>query len=1191
MAGVPGAAGYAHPGDHLVDHLVRIAFAIDRAFAMREANTGELAQLDGMLAEHDARMAERVAASRAAGMILPVLVIAERFGLGRDSVGLLIAAALPGLDVTLAARWQVLVGSAEPERRVHELVDLVAPHDGPAALAELACARPLRRGRLVRLASSRDWAHDAPLLQRLVTVPDCVVDALRGELALDRQLALVAHHQPPAAHTDAAAVLALGELVAARPAQGVVVIGPALVGKATAIATAAWRAGRGTLVGRLDVIAAAGDAQRWLDELECQSRLLGDVLVLRAGAGFDALPLPMRRQVIDLVDRGAAVLTARDAGVVRDLRAPRVVTVATPDAAMQAEVWREQLHGAPADVASIIARCPLPIGEIMEAAAQVRSADRAPSTAAVLDAARARLQHRLGDVAAVVTTTLGWTDLVVREDIAQRILEILAAVHHKHHVLETWGFDGKLPYGRGGRALLSGPPGTGKTMVASLLAKELGLELYRIDLSQVVNKYIGETEKNLGACSTRPTRVARDAVVRRGRLAVREAHRRQVEQRSLREPRGQLPAPAHGVRTTASSCSRRTSRARSTTRSSAASGSGSSSRCPTRRSARRCGAHDAAAGAARRGRRSRRDRAALRAGRRLHQERGGARRVRRRRTRRARDRPGHPPACRDARVDRARQPSHLSEEPCLNKNQETQEERDAMKALGSAVAAGESKGDYEAYNSGTYKAANGKNKVGVVGRKDMSRMTIDQIIQSAKTRTAHDPERVRAAGKYQIITPTLESAKRTLHLPGSLLFTNELQEKIFMEFLIGKANAPVTAKYIKQGIGGSDDAVYEIAKIWRSVEVPLGRKLSSGAPSNGHVTYAADGNVAAVGSGKRIKAAVEQARAAYAAARGGDAPLVEPQPIPETRTTTPTAPSSQTGPQEASAKAAPKAAHDPKPPVAKPGHLITDSVGRGGKNHAADVEAVQHALDAHGHSPGAIDHLVGPRTVHAIERFQHGFMKHPDGLIEVGRTTEHHLMGAATGRAKPPASRKTAAPKIEATQPDQAASGATRQAKQAEETRAIKEAAPESPSASYEAIRSNFHAAIPGSSFTWHDALYLPSWNVYAKPSDLQGISFETVSSNIERQAAALQRLSAHFGKKIHVNCWLRPPAYNRAIGGVSNSAHLRGSATDFRLEGMDSEAVRKVLKANPGIYPGAGENGVPWLHLDLEHKTWFPKK
>src|SRR5437870_9805591 len=64
-------------------------------------------------------------------------------------------------------------------------------------------------------------------------------------------------------------------------------------------------------------------------------------------------------------------------------------------------------------------------------------------------------------------------------------------------LLGGWGFARKLPYGRGVSAIMAGPPGTGKTMVAQLLAKDLGYDLFRIDLAQIVNKYIGETEKNL----------------------------------------------------------------------------------------------------------------------------------------------------------------------------------------------------------------------------------------------------------------------------------------------------------------------------------------------------------------------------------------------------------------------------------------------------------------------------------------------------------------------------------------------------------------------------------------------------------------------------------------------------------------------------------------------------------------------
>jgi hypothetical protein len=76
----------------------------------------------------------------------------------------------------------------------------------------------------------------------------------------------------------------------------------------------------------------------------------------------------------------------------------------------------------------------------------------------------------------------------------------------------------------------------------------------------------------------------------------------------------------------------------------------------------------------------------------------------------------------------------------------------------------------------------------------------------------------------------------------------------------------------------------------------------------------------------------------------------------------------------------------------RPGHIISDSVGRGGVNHPADVGVVQQALAAHGHSPGKHDMKIGPDTIAAIVAFQRGFLSKPDGLVEVGHATEKHLM-------------------------------------------------------------------------------------------------------------------------------------------------------------------------------------------------------
>jgi hypothetical protein len=117
--------------------------------------------------------------------------------------------------------------------------------------------------------------------------------------------------------------------------------------------------------------------------------------------------------------------------------------------------------------------------------------------AAVWDACRVRARPRLDELAQRVEPAATWHDLVLPEPQLLTLREISAHVRQRSRVYETWGFATKGARGLGIGALFSGTSGTGKTMAAEVLAAELRLDLYRIDLSQVVSKYIGETEKNL----------------------------------------------------------------------------------------------------------------------------------------------------------------------------------------------------------------------------------------------------------------------------------------------------------------------------------------------------------------------------------------------------------------------------------------------------------------------------------------------------------------------------------------------------------------------------------------------------------------------------------------------------------------------------------------------------------------------
>lgn len=107
--------------------------------------------------------------------------------------------------------------------------------------------------------------------------------------------------------------------------------------------------------------------------------------------------------------------------------------------------------------------------------------------------------HNLSENAARVAAAYTWDDIVLPDHEVAELKNACNHVKYNHKVLYEWGFEKKLPYGRGMAVLFAGPPGTGKTMSAQVIAGELHMEIYKIQLSKIISKYIGETEKNLKA--------------------------------------------------------------------------------------------------------------------------------------------------------------------------------------------------------------------------------------------------------------------------------------------------------------------------------------------------------------------------------------------------------------------------------------------------------------------------------------------------------------------------------------------------------------------------------------------------------------------------------------------------------------------------------------------------------------------
>jgi hypothetical protein len=199
--------------------------------------------------------------------------------------------------------------------------------------------------------------------------------------------------------------------------------------------------------------------------------------------------------------QGRSVLLGRTRAEAQALseRTVLLVDVPFPSFAERRETW-ERLAGSPAgDVAAKFRLSAEQIGaaaEVSRVAAEARGLTRPDSSDLDLGARHASTS-RLGDLAIRLAPGYRWGDLVVPSRQRDLLHSISAYLRHRDRVLSEWGYERTVARTQGLKVLFAGESGTGKTMAAQVLAAELGLDLFRVDLATVVSKYIGETEKNL----------------------------------------------------------------------------------------------------------------------------------------------------------------------------------------------------------------------------------------------------------------------------------------------------------------------------------------------------------------------------------------------------------------------------------------------------------------------------------------------------------------------------------------------------------------------------------------------------------------------------------------------------------------------------------------------------------------------
>jgi hypothetical protein len=221
--------------------------------------------------------------------------------------------------------------------------------------------------------------------------------------------------------------------------------------------------------------------------------------------GLDAIPsddAATRGLVRELLRDHVGPLAVRLARHTPPPLVPGYVLIELPTStiAERAAQWTEILRAAGLavrDADELAARFTVGPGTIKGVVASVARGAPPDPDQAIETALRQYLESKLGTVATRVTRLASWSQIVLPADIQDSIVELVARIRHRRTVYDTWGFDQVMSTSRGLTALFQGSPGTGKTLVASAIANELGLDLYRIDLSRVMSKWIGETEQNL----------------------------------------------------------------------------------------------------------------------------------------------------------------------------------------------------------------------------------------------------------------------------------------------------------------------------------------------------------------------------------------------------------------------------------------------------------------------------------------------------------------------------------------------------------------------------------------------------------------------------------------------------------------------------------------------------------------------
>ncbi|HLV21081.1 MAG TPA: ATP-binding protein [Polyangiaceae bacterium] len=355
---------------------------------------------------------------------------------------------------------------------------------------------PLRSLRLIQLA-------DGPVLtERPLYLAERVLHALLGSPDLDpRVLRRVRRLARPEVCPESHAALIPRAHAAWQAGARVHVQAPRSDEAAWWAAEAGALGGFGVYaMGALDVPADAADLEELVALWNREARLSRVALVVELDERLEGVQLRAARELLQQVDGPVVAVSSEPLTDVRGdwtrLLLPELRF------AERRSLWQATIDPsveiAEGDLDDLAARFELGAAQIHQVGRELALRSEEGAARVLWEASRALSRPRLADLAQRVTPSAGGGARLVLPDVQLRMLDALVAqVKHKATVQHRWGLARAGSRGAGTSAVFSGPSGTGKTLAAEVLARRLELDLYRIDLSAVVSKYIGETEKNL----------------------------------------------------------------------------------------------------------------------------------------------------------------------------------------------------------------------------------------------------------------------------------------------------------------------------------------------------------------------------------------------------------------------------------------------------------------------------------------------------------------------------------------------------------------------------------------------------------------------------------------------------------------------------------------------------------------------